>query len=634
MSKNKHLRSPWVLKLDRALSGGMGRQVFIYLLVVVVTFFALFGIALLFKIRLVSEKVPDAEFSDLWKMLFFFYDGGLEGTRPDNHWFVYLANILGSILMGGLLIAAITNYLLSNRDKAEKGLLRYRKKGHTVFIGCHEAMIPLVKNVLNRNESVVVLSELPFDEAKDFILSKLNEMPADRVEKLIVYHGFRTRLDDLESLCLNEARELFIFPSSMFQDSDSVNLDVVENISKKICNGGRKLKCTTVFQHNAVVACFERDDVDLKLTDKLDFTPVIYGDAVAQSLLSGKRLDRESITEDSDKFVHLFVLGLGEIGQAVFTQAVRRLHFPNYKKAKSRITLVGEQSEINAVKTSYREFFAVADKSEKYAYLGDFLDVSVNTILRDDMDGRDSAITEAVSNPDELVTIAICLEDSSEALRRAISFPWEVYDKSVPIWLYKPDSDSLVSLLRKEDNKGNKTFYSNISLFGDPENLSIDIDPKTMAIARRLFRLYHNSGDKQWDESDIKEKWSNINAACFIPTVLHSLCLREDEAERMNEMRLDTFYKVEHNRWVAATLLGGHRPPTSTERDEMVTRQGNEAFVEKAVKDDKKNNHFIHIDLCASEDIVLVHNGKDVVDVRKYDRANINNIPKLFQEQS
>ena len=144
-------------KIDRTLSGGLGKQLLIYAGVVLVLFLFLWCIAVLIHIPIQSEKAEG--FGDFWTMLFFFYDGGLEGTLPNNRWFVYLVNLLGSIVMGGILIAAITNFLQNHTTKAEEGLLRYRMKNHSVFIGLDDSIIPLLNSCVEQNRDAVILSE-------------------------------------------------------------------------------------------------------------------------------------------------------------------------------------------------------------------------------------------------------------------------------------------------------------------------------------------------------------------------------------------------------------------------------------------------------------------------------------------
>ena len=78
--------------------------------------------------------------------------------------------------------------------------------------------------------------------------------------------------------------------------------------------------------------------------------------------------------------------------------------------------------------------------------------------------------------------------------------------------MYKPDSDSLIELLYKHDDKGNKSFYSNITLFGSPEKFFMD-DTKFLIAAKRnnwVYEVYHQSGivpDKLPSEEEWAKTW-------------------------------------------------------------------------------------------------------------------------------
>ena len=637
---NSHLRTRKALKLDRALSGGMGRQIIVFLLIVVISFLLLFGIAILLRIPLVSKDLPEDGFGSFWTMLFFFYNGGLEWTVSGNRWFAYFVNIVGSILMGGILIATITNYLLSNREKAENGLLRYRLVNHTVFIGIHESMFPLIREVINNKGYAAILSERPFLEVKEMIIPRLG---CSDTSHLIFYHGQRTDREDLKSLCLNDAKEVFIFPEPLFSDTDSTNLDVVELISSVYARkDGTKLKCTTIFQQDAVVSCFERSDINAEIKQKLDFTPLVYGNIISLALLSGSVygntfLDREPLTPDSRKRVHLYIIGLGEIGRSLFVQAVRQLHFPNYELAKSSITLVGKQTDIDEMKSRYREFFEVND-SDRFSYLGDFLDISVQVIPLGFNQDIDTSINNSVANSNELVTVAICLEETDEAQKRAMSLPRSVYENSIPIWLYKPDSDSIARMI------GKNSFYSNIVIFGEPDELfgkrnDVTIEDREIVRAQRVNWVYsvytsthaipgcippeeewNEVWVSKWNKLNVRNKWSNLNSAYSIPIKLRSLGIDIKESVLFTEEQVENMCRVEHNRWVADALLGGYRPPTQEER-EMLVR-------DRTLKSVFKNEHLVHLDLCRYDDLLADASG---IDVRDFDRAIVESIPLILQ---
>ena len=616
-------------RLDRALSGGIGRQLIIYAIVVLLIFLFLWLVALLIHIPIVSEKTDG--FSNFWTMLFFFYDGGLEGTKADNRWFVYLANLLGSIVMGGILVATITNFLQGHTTKAEEGLLRYRLSGHSVFIGYHESMIPNIKSVLESKGTAVVLTEQPAGDVRDLIASSLD---GHLVKNLIVYHGLRTSLEELKSLCLENASAVYIFPSQDYSDTDSVNLDVIDNISR-ICEDNHRtdLDCTAIFNRELSGAAFTRADVNKRLKNTLRFKPIIYSDSIAKALLSGDEfgnqvLDREPITEESNNSVNLFIIGLGEMGQALFRQAARQLHFPNYSTAKSKLTLVGSIEEIQQVKERYREFLDVADHKEEYAYLGDILDITVSFLQPQELD---SSLAKAINDTHSLVTVAVCLDDSETALKKALSLPRSVFERKIPVWLYKPDSDSIVRLI------GEESFYTNIVPFGNPGDLCSD--GREILAAQRVnwaYSYYSQKGEvpkalpgeeewnrvwlPAWNGLSIKDKWSNLHNAESIPVKLRSLGVSVTDDLALTDGQLESLSRVEHNRWVAETLLAGFRPPTESEREEIISNRD----LKKAYK-----ARLIHLDLCRFDDLLPDANGTDV---RDYDRAIVACTPLLIKK--
>lgn len=615
-------------KLDRTLSGGIGKQLLIYAGVVLLLFLLLWCIAILIHVPIESEKAEG--FGDFWTMLFFFYDGGLEGTLPNNRWFVYLVNLLGSIVMGGILIAAITNFLQNHTAKAEKGLLRYRMRNHTVFIGMDDSIIPLLKQCIEENRDAVIFSEETAADTRTMIGKSLSQKVNSRV---VVYHGERTDEKEIEALCLAEAFEVFILPSHISSDTDSANLGVVKTIAN-ICNekGRKGLKCTAIFKEDATVTCFERSDIDETVKQSLVFNPVIHGDSIARVLLSGHVygnvfLDRAPITPESDKFVELFIFGLGEMGRGLFCQAARQLHFPNFEKVKSRITLVGSEKEFVYLRARFREFVSAAEGESNQS----ILDIKLRSFLMTDTPVIESALYNAISDPDSMVTIAVCSEDSSQALKQMISLPRTVFEQRIPVWVYKPDSHSLTDLMRKN------SYYSNIVVFGD--NVPLFLDEDSLLVAQRINWVYSEfsetkqiptelPGEDEWKEKwvptweslSISKKWSNLHHADSIPIKLRSLGINSSTKMNLTNDLVELLAKVEHNRWVAETLLAGYRPPTYQERQEAIT--------DRRLKDMLKDK-LVHLDLCAYDDLL---EDMDGVDVKDFDKVIEACIPLMIQD--
>ena len=615
-------------KLDRTLSGGIGKQLLIYAGVVLLLFLLLWCIAILIHVPIESEKAEG--FGDFWTMLFFFYDGGLEGTLPNNRWFVYLVNLLGSIVMGGILVATITNYLQNHTTKAEEGLLRYRMRNHTVFIGMNDSIIPLLKQCVEENRDAVILSEEVAADVRTTIGKYLSPKVYARV---FVYHGERTNREEIEALCVTEASEVYIFPGLVFSDTDSTNLDVVETIARLCSNKGRTgLKCTAFFKDDATVTCFERSDVDKFVKQTLVFNPVIHGDSIARALLSGKVygndiLDRDPITPGSDKFIELFIFGLGDIGRELFCQTARQLHFPNFDKVKSKINLVGSDADFAYFRARFREFVTIAEGESDQS----ILDIQLRSFLMTDTSGVETALYDAISDPNSIVTIAVCIENSALALKQVISLPRAVFEDGIPVWVYKPDSRSLTDLIAKN------SFYSNIVVFGDRDQYSF-VD-KSLLIAQRINWVYSFYSETKlvpknlpneeewtqkwipaWESLSIAKKWSNLHHADSIPIKLRSIGINSSTKMDLTEDQIQLLAKVEHNRWVAETLLAGYRPPTDQER--------RDAIIDRRLKDMLKDK-LVHLDLCAYDDLL---EDMDGVDVKDFDKVIETCIPLMIQD--
>ena len=83
---------------------------------------------------------------------------------------------------------------------------------------------------------------------------------------------------------------------------------------------------------------------------------------------------------------------------------------------------------------------------------------------------------------------------------------------------------------------------------------------------------------------------------------------------------LQLLARVEHNRWVAETLLAGYRPPTYQERQEAIT----DRRLKNVLKD-----RLVHLDLCAYDDLLEDMNG---VDVKDFDKVIEACIPLMIQD--
>lgn len=76
-------------------------------------------------------------------------------------------------------------------------------------------------------------------------------------------------------------------------------------------------------------------------------------------------MDREPITRESNRTVHLVIIGMSRMGVALGIEAAHLLHFPNFcrdRRLKSRITFIdaAADEEMNFFRGRYRHYFDLA----------------------------------------------------------------------------------------------------------------------------------------------------------------------------------------------------------------------------------------------------------------------------------
>ena len=100
---------------------------------------------------------------------------------------------------------------------------------------------------------------------------------------------------------------------------------------------------------------------------------MVLGDVVEQ-LLEGdvrqedcRSLDRGLVTAETDRYVHLVVVGMTSVGYAFATTAAQLCHFPNFHESsprpiRTKITFVDPEADrkMNQFKSSYSSLFRLS----------------------------------------------------------------------------------------------------------------------------------------------------------------------------------------------------------------------------------------------------------------------------------
>ena len=214
-------------------------------------------------------------------------------------------------------------------------------------------------------------------------------------ERVVIYHGERTLIDDLSHLQIERAQEIFVIGEQLDIDQkgshhDVKNMECVKLMSQLLkdakvnskANGApiSKKTCRVMFEYQSSFSVFQFTDVNSTISDVLNFKPFNYYETWAQNVLVCPTLtpDKDNnrylplegakpITADSPDTVHLIIVGMSRMGVALGVEAAHLAHYPNFVYNKevplrTRITFIDTvaRKEMQYLQGHYKELFALS----------------------------------------------------------------------------------------------------------------------------------------------------------------------------------------------------------------------------------------------------------------------------------
>lgn len=310
-----------------------------------------------------------------------------------------------------------------------------------------------------------------------------------------------------------------------------------------------------------------------------------------------------------NKHVHLVVMGLTKMGEALARETAFMAHYPNFVKKgiKTHITFVDTDMKSrmsafigrNQTLFQYCNYcyrcFDIAGKSQVenffVAHENDFLDLEFEFVDAQCM-GIESKklLTEwAKDKENQFLTVAFCENEESKNYLNGYSV-FEIL-RDIPVWVYMQHPP-------KHDILGQNGNHSNVQLFG---GFDIDItkDPKELQWAKYVYQAYlrkdvkgivvddvfYSEAEKKWYELGINKRWSNLFNACsltyklrgmdaiYVPSsegnqemIVNGKTGEILKVEEIDQETINLFGEVEHNRWNVEQLLMGFRGTNEEER--------------------------------------------------------------------
>lgn len=649
-------------RVDRTISGGMWGQLFLLLILIGVTFILLWGIGSCFGQDISSSDGTGHKPPLIWQIYCHFIDPGDQMNIDDaNKWFVVFVSFAGSLLMTGLLISTFSNILERRIERYNNGMTHYKLKNHIVIIG-FDSMVPYLIRQLCTDEkyngtAILIATTEEIKTVRLELHVKLNDEEEKRVSFL---YARRDSKEDLTLMNIFRAKEVFILGEKGEYDRDSLNMDCVSLIAEVCAADKRKdlLVCHVLFEFQTTFSVFKLADVHPKVRQYIDFCPFNPYENWAQKVFvpfkSNKRgilyplLDRERIDEDSDKYVHLIIIGMTPMGRALAVEAAHLAHYPNYitKKIRTRITFIDQnaEQEMYFFRGQYKRLFQLShsyyrdmekDKafeenyslSDDFAYLGDFIDLEWYFVQgKSESPAVQQLLEQWYTEENALVTLAVCFDYPPACVAFAFCLPDKLYERNIPVLVYQTSSSSVIDMAA---SSANTKQYRNLYPFGMLDDC-YDVDHTHLDYAKRVNYIYDYyytfSGypDRAPSEEELTgawdklkkthpiKLWSNIYNANFIPSKLRSVGLDYRTlpvSYQFSDHEIGLLAELEHNRWNVEELLIGYKPVTEEQKRRIEH--------DKLFKDECKAN-YQHVDIRPYREL-----GEDITgrNASEYDRC-------------
>ena len=627
------------------------------------------------------------------------YNSLIKGSNLLRWGYYTIVMILGSIVFGGM-VSIISNMLNRHVSTYLDGVLTYKLKNHVVLIGFDSIVPELVNRILSYEKydgcQVLILSDQPSQMVRKKVNAPLSN---DKQKRCFVYYGKQDLKTDLERLNLTQSRLVFIKGNAEYKSHDSLNVNTIQLIMDIIkkereeerqdasSSTTKRIPVIVDFNDPSTYSVFQVTDLSDDWRNYIALTPYNFQEDWARQVfvdgrfsLNSKQqinyppLDGEGISADSDKHVHLVIIGMGQTGMTMGVQAAHLLHFPNalgHPENYSRITFVDSdiKPKIHHLRNRFKHFFEIEE--------ADFLDLTskpaqTKTLPPTVFTGKDACLLDIrigfvnadaeseefgqliakwAADENKLLRIVVSTDDHRRNMGVGLFLPDIIYDRQNPVFMQQDTSGYLLGLLHKSENGK----YTNLYSFGTQEP-TYDISERSLILAKCLNYLYcHvNLNDPEWSvenlmrwddakmteawqeaqmlwhDLSIANQWSNIYGAYNLSFKLRSIGIDvENGCRQFTDEEIELLARVEHNRWMTEKLLMGFRKPYAEEQqaieeDDALHMNGNEPSTRQIFGKLKKR--YIHGDICRYEN--LYESEKD------YDKVMVAHIPWLFRMQA
>lgn len=579
------------------------------------------------------------------------------------HWFQLLIAIVGTMFFTAFLISTFSNVLTNRAASHRKGFLRYWFSDHVLILGGSKVAVGILKSIAAdeqlRKKEVVILSNKDAEELWAHIMPLLTD--EEQKLKLTIYHGERNMEEELKKSQVELASVIYIIGEDEEKEHDSINVDSWKLVRELRNEESRAMaQCYMLLERNASTYVFNA--LPRENTRKMETTIVNRLESVAQQVLIGDdrrgvayTLDRGKIVAGSDKYVHLVVVGMTQMGYAMATTAAHLCHYPNFDaNHRTKITFIDPNAEeemkmfkgrypglFELSHSCYRENELMKDEKDPLPKYGDFLDVEWEFVKGAVVDDWVRELLMCWREDEyQILTLAFCGEKAERNMAEALYLPSGFFrhvdemhpltEKDPLIWVYQPENSAMV------DTAHEVSRYKNLLPFGTMTGSFDSRMGKRLAAAKRINYLYQleyekkvfvtmegqRTLDEMWQVLSYAEKMSNIYAANSIYCKFRSMEIKKGES--VPEFSVERLARIEHARWNIEKLLVGFSALPIDERGRI--NDGLNRADENVVKenDELKKHMFEHKDITPYDDLSI--------ESKRFDKAIVRNLAAVIDK--
>ena len=326
---------------------------------------------------------------------------------------------LGAIFFTGGLISVVSNILTGRIARFRQGEIRYRFDGHIVLLGANDTAAGLIRELHaepeNRRRDIVLLTQSDAEALRRKLHAELS--PAEE-RRLIILHGQRDSREALEKIHIHRAARVFVLSDDGEQEHDSVSISALMQISAILdAHDRRNLPCHLSFEYQSSFQVFQLADFEEaeRMKSRIHFSATNFHENWAQRVLvsgccncNGRHilyppLDRDGIRAQSDRYVHLIVVGMSRMGVAMGVTAAHIAHYPNFvtQGIRTRITFIDPDAEreMNFLKGRYEPLFRLSHHTLRKFDAAGSETTSVHTPQEDFLDVEWEFVAGGIESP-------------------------------------------------------------------------------------------------------------------------------------------------------------------------------------------------------------------------------------------